>query len=133
YQNIVTGFGSTERRTLRNMGYVADYFLDMNGTTGFGAAIRYDDNSRFRDVFTYRLQASHMFISGTRIRAAAGTGVKNPTNTELFGFNAGTFIGNPNLKPEKSRGWEIGLEQNFLEEQVDVGATYFNSTLKDQI
>ncbi|MFY3754019.1 TonB-dependent receptor domain-containing protein, partial [Lacticaseibacillus paracasei] len=41
--------------------------------------------------------------------------------------------GNPNLKPEKSEGWEAGIEQSFGDETVTFGATYFDSTLKGEI
>jgi vitamin B12 transporter len=70
-----------------------------------------------------------------RLRAAAGSGVKNPSQTELFGFNASAFpfVGNPNLKPEKSEGWEVGGDLTFNEGRVRLGATYFDSRLKDEI
>ena len=79
----------------------------------FGAAIRHDDNDRFEDDDTFRLQGSYRFDNGTRLRAAAGSGIKNPGIFELFGFDPDSFIGNPNLKPEKSQGWEVGVDQSF--------------------
>ncbi len=63
---------------------------------------------------------------------AAGSGIQYPTQVELFGFS-GTFLANPNLRPEKSQGWESGLEQSFWEKRVLVGATYFDSELTDEI
>lgn len=84
----------------------AQYDITIADHIGLGAAVRHDDNDRFKSADTYRLQASYRFDSGTRLRAGAGSGIKNPTMTELFGFHPNTFIGNPNLKPEKSEGQE---------------------------
>ena len=81
---------------------------------------------------TFRVQGSYRFDSGTRLRAAYGTGVKNPGYYELYGFSDGRYIGNPGLKPEKSKGWEAGVEQ-ALGGRGTVGATYFSSRLIDEI
>jgi vitamin B12 transporter len=71
-----------------------------------------------------------------RLRAAGGTGIKNPSQTELFGYNATgpfPFRGNPDLKPEKSKGWEVGTDLTFLDGRISFGATYFDAKLKDEI
>ena len=43
------------------------------------------------------------------------------------------FIGNPDLTPEKSEGWEVGVTQQFLDGRGKAGLTYFQSRLKDEI
>src|SRR3546814_3588182 len=43
-----------------------------------------------------------LFRSATRLRASYGSGIKNPGFYELYGFVDGRFIGNEDLKPEKS-------------------------------
>ncbi|RYY32922.1 MAG: TonB-dependent receptor, partial [Sphingomonadales bacterium] len=43
------------------------------------------------------------------------------------------YIGNPNLKPEKSKGWEAGVDQQLLDGKVSFGATYFDTVLTDEI
>ena len=127
------GFAFTGRRQIRNLGLVAEYGLTIDDSLALGAALRWDDNSRFDDTLTYRLQGSYSFDFGLRARAAAGSGIKNPGFFELFGFVDGRFIGNAALKPERSEGWEIGLEQEFADGAVTIGATYFDSTLEDEI
>ncbi len=116
-----------------NTGVVAEYTLTMNQRLGLGASLRHDNNSRFEDSTTYRVQGSYLFDSGTRLRAASGTGVKNPSLTELFGYDPASFTGNPNLKPEKSKGWEAGVDQQVLDGKLLLGATYFHSKLDDEI
>ncbi len=76
------------------------------------AGLRHDLNDRFADFTTWSLGASYALPgTGTRLRASIGTAVQNPTLFNQFGFIPGTFIGNPNLRPEQSRGWDIGFDQ----------------------
>jgi vitamin B12 transporter len=95
--------------------------------------LRHDDNERFDDADTYRAQASYAFDSGTRLHAAAGSGIKAPGIFELFGFDPGSFEGNPNLKPERSEGWEAGYEQTLFAGAARFDLTYFEATLQDEI
>ena len=45
----------------------------------------------------------------------------------------GIFGGNPNLRPEESRGWEAGFEQALFAGKARVGATWFQSRIEDLI
>ncbi|MDX5986083.1 TonB-dependent receptor plug domain-containing protein [Sphingomonas echinoides] len=128
-----TGFAFTGRRQVDNVGIVGQYDLTLGEHAAFGASLRQDLNNRFQDTTTYRVQGSYCFDSGTRVRAAAGSGVKNPGFYELYGYSDGRFIGNPGLKPERSEGWEAGIEQSFDQGHVLIGATYFDSRLSDEI
>ena len=72
------------------------------------------------------------FFSGTRLRFAYATGIKEPRFDESF---AGPpfSIPNPNLLPERNRNFEAGIQQNFLGPKFTVKATYFNNLFKNQI
>jgi vitamin B12 transporter len=135
YRNVPTGAAGPEhaRRHLDASGYVLA--LDSKaGSLDLGAALRHDRNDRFRDDTTWRLQASYRLAgSGTRLRAAAGTGSKNPTNFELFGFDPGSFAGNPALRPERSRGLDAGIDQALAGGRVQAGLTWFRATLEDEV
>lgn len=121
------------QREIENVGLVAQYDAVINGVVGLGLDVRRDENDLFDDATTYRAQASYLLPSDTRLHAAFGTGIKNPGIFELFGFNPATFVGNPNLKPEKSEGWEAGIEQSFLDGAARIDVTYFDSKLTDEI
>jgi vitamin B12 transporter len=125
----------TTRRAVKNDGVVGQYDLTVGDVAGVGGAVRYDRNDLFDNATTYRLQGFYRLGGAVRLRAAAGTGIKNPMQTELFGFNASAFpfVGNPNLKPERSEGWEAGADVTLNEGRVRLGATWFDSTLKDEI
>ena len=136
YQNVATTLpfdpGINGVRKLDTVGYVLSYDLSVDAFDA-GIALRRDDNDRFKDAKTYRLQASYRLSDATRLRATAGTGVKNPNNFELFGFDPLFFVGNPNLKPEKSTGWDVGIDQTFWNGKARVTATYFEARLKNEI
>jgi vitamin B12 transporter len=123
----------TLKRDITNEGIVLQYDASVDERIGFGAALRRDDNNRFDDDETFRVQGSYRFDSGTRLRAAAGSGIKNPDIFELFGFDPGSFVGNPDLKPEKSNGWEAGVEQAFAQGRAKIGVTWFDNKLEDEI
>lgn len=120
------------QRDLETTGIVGAYDLVVDNNTAFGASIRHDSNNRFKSFTSYRIQATHSFPMGTRIRAAAGSGIQYPTQFELFGFS-GTFQANPNLRPEKSEGWEVGIEQRIMGQTARLGITYFSNQLTDKI
>ncbi|WP_176592729.1 TonB-dependent siderophore receptor [Sphingobium sp. EM0848] len=122
------------RRRITNWGFVGQYQLQLDDRGGIGIALRHDDNDRFRNATTWRAQASYHFDTGTRLHAAGGTGIKAPTFAELFGYSPTSgFVGNPNLKAEKSTGWEVGVEQAFLNGNARIDVTYFNAKLRDMI
>jgi len=97
--------------------------------------LRLDDHSQFGSAVTYRLAPAY-FIEGTqtKFRATYGTAFKSPSLYQLFA--PGTFfgpIGNTELNPEKSIGWDIGVEQQLLGGKVLLGVTYFYNDYKDLI
>jgi vitamin B12 transporter len=134
FRNVPIGpAGPTNsRRTITTSGFVAEYNLNISNNFGFGAAYRHDWNNIFQDVDTYRISSSYQFQNGVRLHAAAGTGFKAPTNFELFGIDPGNFIGNLNLKPEHSKGWEAGVQQD-LQNSVTIGAVYFSNIFENEI
>ncbi len=125
----------TTRRSVNNDGYVGEYDLVIGDRAGVRGAVRYDENDFFANATTYRIEGFYKLNGTVRLRVAAGSGIKGPSQTELFGFNAGAFpfVGNPNLKPERSEGWEAGADVSLMQGQVRLGATWFDSTLHDEI
>lgn len=123
--------GFTGRRAVEQTGFVGEYRYSGDAFD-LSAAIRHDINDLFRDATTFRLGAGYRLTDTTRLRAAAGSGVKNPGFFELYGFVDGRFIGNAALRPEKSTGWEVGLDQQ-LGDSASLAVTWFDSTLEGEI
>ncbi|NBC88514.1 MAG: TonB-dependent receptor [Alphaproteobacteria bacterium] len=127
-----SGFAFTGRRQIENTGLVGEYRLDAR-RFDVSAALRHDINDRFADETTYRIGAGVDLTDTTRLRAAAASGIKNPGFFELFGFVDGRFIGNEDLRPERSEGWEVGIDQRLFADRVTISATYFDSELEGEI
>ena len=74
-------------------------------------------------------------FSGTRLRFSYATGFKEPRLEETFnGIPPDPYnIPNPALKPEHTRAFEAGIQQNFLQAKYVFTATYFNNLFHDQI
>ncbi len=125
------GFVFDERREIEQVGLVGEYRYSGEALD-LSAAIRHDFNDLFRDATTFRVGAGYRITDTTRLRAAGGSGVKNPGFFELYGFIDGRFIGNAALRPEKSTGWEVGLDQQ-LGDSASVAVTYFDSELDGEI
>lgn len=90
--------------------------------------VRYDNHNRFGSVLTYRIAPAYVFWqTGTKIKATFGTGFKAPSLFYLFdpGF------GNSDLNPEKSYGWDAGIEQFFINNNFSAGINYFRTSFKD--
>lgn len=105
-------------------------------TLFLSGSVRHDDSDAVRDFTTWRGAAS-LKVPGTpvRLHASAGTGVKMPSLFEQYGRVPGpfSFLPNPNLRPETAKGWDAGVELTLLGGAMVVDATWFDTTLKDQI
>jgi vitamin B12 transporter len=88
---------------------------------------RIDEHSAFGNFNTYRLTGAYL-VPGTetKFRASKGTGFRAPSLDELYGsYSFAPDYGNPNLLPEESESWDVGIEQGFLNGRFKFGATYF--------
>ncbi len=136
YRNLPIGGAPpapmNEEREMTTIGIVGEYNFNLGDAFAVTGVYRRDWNSGFEDADTYRVGALYAFDFGLQLHAAYGTGFKAPNNIELFGFDPGTFVGNPDLKPELSRGWELGAEDD-LTERISFGATYFSNRLENEI
>ncbi|NQX95253.1 MAG: TonB-dependent receptor, partial [Erythrobacter sp.] len=129
FNNVLT---FDDRNEVENVGFVGQYRY-AGDNFDLSASVRRDINDRFQDATTFRLGAGYDLRGTTRLRAAVGTGVKNPTLNELFGFFDGAFIGNPDLQPEELTSWEVGVDQRFADGNAVLSITYFNAELDNEI
>lgn len=115
-------------------GFAAEYRGAIFEGFDLQLSARHDVNDAFKDATTYSASVSYNIpTTGTRLRASIGRGVTNPTFTEQFGFIPASFLGNQNLDPEENFGWDIGIEQTFLNGRAMIDVTYFNEKLDNEI
>lgn len=130
------GFDPNLNHQLHTVSGIAEYRAQFADGTTLAASGRWDDNSDFKSVGTYRVSASHEYKpTATTVSAAYGTGQKSPTFFDRFGFAGGgfPFIGNPTLRPATSRGFEVGFRQRLCARRCEFGVTYFDERLENEI
>ncbi|MEW6067680.1 MAG: TonB-dependent receptor [Nitrospirota bacterium] len=98
------------------------------------AGMRRDEHEYVGGETTYKLGALYAFKpADLQVRAVYATGFRSPTFNELFYTDPSGSSGNPDLKPEKSNSWEIGLDKNLIKDRLSVFITYFDQKYKDLI
>jgi vitamin B12 transporter len=118
-----------------------DVYLEQQLTLGRLAVIaggRLIHDSAFgstavpRVALTWQALRGGEILSGTRLRFTYATGFKEPRLEETF---AGPPFTQPNLslKPERSRSFEAGFQQDFFHNKYELSGTYFNNLFHDQI
>ena len=127
---IAWGSDPNQDRERNTDSFAVEYRTDISDNLTFAVSGRHDDNSEFDSANTYRVEAVYQLNDSARLRSAYGTAVKNPTFSERFGFYT-NFIGNPNLEPEESTSWELGIDQQLG--VVSLSATLFDSELENEI
>jgi vitamin B12 transporter len=94
---------------------------------------RYDDFDTSGDATTGRVGFAWRFSkTNTKVRATLGTGFNAPSLTEIHGDST-WYVPSPDLRPEKSTGWDVGIDQTFLGGDLSVEATYFYNKYRDMI
>jgi vitamin B12 transporter len=92
------------------------------------AGLRFDHYNTFGDTFNPRISAAYKITAAAKIRGSYGEGFRAPSAGDL-GL---PFYGNPNLKPEKSRSWEIGFDQSW-KAHFFWSASWFHNSYDDLI
>jgi len=125
-------FGGTDQDRGRHLtALVGEWRAQWSPVISTDLAVRHDAFSAFADATTFRASLLVKPAPGLRLHAAYGEGIAQPTFTDLYGFFPGSFAGNPDLKPERSRGWEAGL--GWSNARFSLGATWFSARLTDEI
>ena len=105
-------------------------------------SVRFDHSDKFGNEVTSRIATTYNAADDVRVKAVVGQGYKTPTVNELYHFwemyaqvgkNEGEFyVGNPDLKPEKSLSYELAIEKDWGD-KTTVHFGLFRNELKDMI
>jgi outer membrane receptor protein involved in Fe transport len=128
---------STPTHGLRlNHALYGQQVLQLGRLSLIGGA-RFIHNETFGNKVVPRVAATFVayrggpIFSGTRLRFSYATGIKEPRFDESF--SSQFVVANPNLKAERNRAVEAGVEQNLLGGRYSFSAIYFNNLFQDQI
>ena len=127
-----TAFGGfTDQNRTRNHGSVTiEWRGDTDRVTG-DLAVRHDFFNRFRDSTNVRASVLGRLGHGFSLAGSYAEGIAQPTFFDLYGFFPGSFVGNPGLKPESSRGFELAVR--YRSGQFDASLTGYRQRLYDEI
>lgn len=114
--------------------YYAEEVLRFGDTT-VTLAGRENTNDLAKSRATWDASVSQILPTTTILKAHYGTSYRTPSLYELEGAFLSsfgrTFIGNPNLSPERGASFDFGAEQPLGD--LTVGATYFRHDILNKI
>jgi len=148
--------GQTEVE-LRTLGFFGQQEVAIKDRLFLSGALRYDASSTFAPSERWqafpKLSASYVvlnngdgLVNNFRVRSALGWAGSQPgivnaysqyiTYTQLPfagrpGFVNDVTFGNPTLRNERAREWEVGAEAGLLNGKLSVDATYYNRLVSD--
>ncbi len=153
---LETSVNNSEKRInslygFARLAYDNKLYLDLTGRNDWSSTLPTDNNSYFYPSATLSAIASDIFempefVSFAKLRAAYAE-VGNDTdpyrlasfytNETPFGGNPilteSTLIPNADLKPEITSSYEFGLDFRFFQSRLNLDATYYDGTTKNQI
>jgi vitamin B12 transporter len=125
-------FGATDQERSRTLdALVGQWRADWTSFLATDVAVRHDSFSVFEDATTIRATLLLKPAEGWTLHASYGEGIAQPTFYDLYGFFPATFIGNSDLKPEHSRGFEAGVR--WANARSGAAITIFRNRLADEI
>ncbi|MFY9069995.1 TonB-dependent receptor, partial [Aliarcobacter butzleri] len=96
----------------------------FNDKTIITEALRYDKYSDFDNKATGKIGIKQYIIDELNVSSNYGTGYNTPTFIQLYKTAWG---GNPNLEPEKTKGYDVGIEYKGF------SVTYFDTKVNNLI
>ena len=142
---------------LRTLGFYGQQEVAFRDRLFLSGAVRYDASSTFAPSERWqafpKLSASYVVLdnrpgalNNLRVRSALGWAGSQPGVLNAYsqfigyvqvpfggrpGFANDVVFGNPNLKNERAREWELGTDVGFLNGRVSAEATYYNRLVSD--
>ena len=130
YENsryTVSGTPSSDRVAA---GYVSATARILENLTLTGGG-RYDDFRSVGSAATERVGIAWLPVAGTKLRATYGTGFSAPGSDDVYGVPSYGQLPSPGLLPEKSRGWDAGIDQDLFAGSTTVSVTYFKNKFRN--
>ena len=144
-----------------NVDLFESLFLTFTGRNDWSSALVYANKNGNYSYFYPSVSGSWLisetfkdkmpsWISFAKIR---GSWAQVGNDTGAYTINSGYNVGNlqlidgsyvytnsfsstaisPNLKPERKNAWEVGLDLRFLDNRINLDATYYKENTRDQI
>jgi vitamin B12 transporter len=123
--------GATDQdRKRKHDALTAEWRADAGPITA-DVAVRRDIFNRFKDTTTLRASLLAEIGGGFSVAGSYGEGIAQPTFFDLYGFFPNSFVGNPSLRPESSRGFEMAAR--YASRDFAASLTAYRQKLRDEI
>ncbi len=129
-RDTIFGGFSNQDRSRSHHSLTLEWRGETRSLTG-NLAVRRDWFNRFRDATSVRASLLARIGGGFSLAGSYGEGISQPTFFDLYGFFPGSFIGNPSLRPESSRGFEASVR--YRRGTVEASLTGYRQRLHDEI
>ncbi len=96
------------------------------------AGARVQQSSVFGTEFTPRAAVTFRLPTDTFVRLSASHGIVEPSLEQNFA-NESFFVGNRNLKPEKTNSYELGIYREWFNHRVRTDVAFFRNSFRDLI
>ena len=106
----------------------ASLYYQRNGLR-LEAGGRYNHHNQFGSAVTYHFTPSYLLNQQLKFFVNASTGFKAPSLYQLYG----QFGANPDLKPERSQHYEVGLDWLAPDAPFSIRATAYQREIRDVI
>lgn len=114
-----------------NTAFYSEMIANSEAGASWTLSARRDDNSDYDAFNTYRAGISVPAGQSSRLRASISTSFNAPAFNQIRPTLY--TVASPNLKPERARSWEIGIEQTLVYGILKISGGYFNQRFKDLI
>lgn len=129
-RDTIYGGLSDQDRSRNHEALTFEWRGETKALTGDLAARR-DIFNRFEDTTSLRASLLARVGGGFSVAGSYGEGIAQPTFFDLYGFFPNNFLGNPSLKPESSRGFELSLR--YRRGPLEAALTGYRQKLHDEI
>ena len=123
----IISYGAGYNESVNSTGYFIQHQYDQDGIhTQLG--LRVEDNQKYGTNNVAQAAIRYQILPLTSIYTNIGSAFRAPNLNELYS----SWGGNPNLDPEKSTSYEIGLDQK-LDYGFSTGLSLYQTDVKDLI
>lgn len=146
FWEVVVGSSLEDRRTRRtpDITTTTPPYFNHQTNTGFFiqnnwevvenwnilASGRVDHYSDYGDPLTFKVGTSYKTPgTDTVLHANYGTAFSAPEEQNFVNFG-GTFVANPNIQPEDSQGYEVGITQPLWDKKIELRGVYFHNDIQ---
>ena len=131
--NLSNKYNNTGTFLLAKLAFFDETLILNGGVRYDDYQLKFDGKKESLDNTTPSVGLAWHSTNWLTLRTNYGESFRIPQAQELIGFNNGwsTYIGNPNLKPEKGESWDAGFEIDY--KALNLGLTYFQTDYKNKI